>query len=82
MLPVPGHWLLVLVRLLVAFELRTVPEALPTEGAGVGPVAQVHTAVAAQPRRIAVGLVTERAAERPLPQVHAPVVAEVLGVPE
>lgn len=79
---VSGHRLLVLVCLLVAFELGPVPEALPTAGAGMGPVTQMDTAVTAQPRRVTVGLVTERAAEGPLPEMRAPVVAEVPGVSE
>lgn len=67
---------------LVALELRPVPEALATAGAGVGPVAQVHAAVAAQARGVAVGLVAEGAAEGPLAEVGAPVAAEGLGAPE
>lgn len=74
--------ILVLVCLLVAFELRLVPEALATVGARMGPVTQMDTAVAAQPRCITVGLVTERAAEGPLPKMHASVTAEGLGVPK
>ena len=82
MLLVSSPQLLTLVRLLVAFELRLVPEALPTEGARVGPVAQMDTAVTAQSRSIAVGLATERAAEGPLPELLALAGAEVLGVLE
>lgn len=79
---VSRHQLLALVYLLVAFELRLVPEALSTEGARMGPVPQMDPAVTAQPGGITVGLVTEGAAEGPLPEVQASVVAEVLGVPE
>lgn len=82
MLLVSSPQLLALVRLLVAFELRLVPEALPTEGARMGPVAQMDTAVTAQSRSIAVGLATERAAEGPFPGLLAPAGAEVLGVLE
>lgn len=82
MLLVSSPLLLALVCLLVAFELGLVPEALPTEGARVGPVTQMDAAVTTQSRSVTIGLVAERAAEGPLPQVHAPVVAEGLGVPE
>ena len=82
MLLVSSPQLLALVRLLVAFELRLVPEALPTEGARMGPVAQMDTAVTAQSRSITVGLATERATVGPLPELLAPAGAEVLGVLE
>lgn len=61
-----SHWLLVLVYLQVAVDLRLIPEALSTLRAGTGPITYVSTSVTAQSRSITISLATEIAKERPV----------------